>query len=142
MILVSNFKYLRISPKKIKELSGSVQGFMPEDAISSLLFTGNKSGRILAKAIKSSMSNATNNLKLNAKDLRIKTIEILKGPIYKRWQPVSRGMAHQIKKRTAHIKVILEEKQTIKKEVSANTQKSPEKKTESIKVIKEEKKAK
>ena len=77
------------------------------------------------------MSNATNNLKLNSKDLRIKTIEILKGPFYKRWQPVSRGMAHQIKKRTTHIKVILEEKQ-----------KTPEKINENINVSEQEKKSK
>jgi ribosomal protein L22 len=31
------------------------------------------------------------------------------GPTYKRFQPVSRGMAHSIMKRTSHIRVELKE---------------------------------
>ena len=48
------------------------------------------------------------NLKFDEAKLRIKTIETGKGPSFKRWNPVSRGMAHSIKKRTSHIKVVLE----------------------------------
>mgnify|MGYP000518932942 CR=1 FL=1 len=102
-------KYLRISPKKIKPLVSLLVGMQPSQAIEKLLFDGSKGAKFLADAISSAFANAKNNLKLDPNKLKIKTIEVFKGPFFKRWQPVSRGMAHQIKKRTTHIKVILEE---------------------------------
>jgi large subunit ribosomal protein L22 len=109
MEAVAYIKYLRVSEKKLKSLSRLLIKLPVSEAIDRLLIGGTKSAKILADAIKSASSNAKNNLKLDNANLKIKTIEVLKGPIFKRWQPVSRGMAHQIKKRTTHIKVILEE---------------------------------
>jgi len=40
--------------------------------------------------------------------LKIKTIEINAGPIMKRGRAVSKGRSHSIKKRTSHIKIVLE----------------------------------
>lgn len=100
---------MRISPKKVKGIAKEVVGISPRQVIDSLILSGDKAGRMLAKVVKSALFNAKNNAKLNELQLKIKTVEVLPGPFFKRWQPVSRGMAHQIKKRTAHIKVILEE---------------------------------
>lgn len=105
----SYLKYIHISSKKIKHLGQTTVGLAPQEAIDRLLIMKDKRGRTLALAIKSALANATNNQKLDSKHLKIASIEILKGPFYKRWQPVSRGMAHQIKKRTSHIKVVLKE---------------------------------
>lgn len=118
METVAYIKYLRISPKKMKPLGEAVLGLSPSEAVDRLLIDGRKGAKILVDAIKSAYANAKNNFKLDPINLRIKTVEILKGPFLKRWQPVSRGMAHQIKKRTTHIKVVLEEvKSSGKKEV-------------------------
>lgn len=115
MEAVSYIKHLRLSPKKLKTIAHEVVGLPPNEAMSRLFFLGRKSGKLLAGAIKSAMANATNNLKLEKETLRIKAIEVLKGPFFKRWQAVSRGMAHQIKKRTTHVKVTLEEVKPPKK---------------------------
>lgn len=109
MKTVTNIKYLRVSPKKIRELGSSIIGLNPQEAIDRLLLRGDKRARLMAQAVKSAKSNAVNNLKQNISYLRIKKVEVMKGPFFKRWQPVSRGMAHQIKKRTSHIKIELEE---------------------------------
>lgn len=109
MEIVASAKYLRISPKKVRELAHAVVGLPPKQALDRLILLGTKRSRLLAGIIKSAVSNATNNSKLDSVSLRIKTIQVGKGPFFKRYQPVSRGMAHQIKKRTSHIKVILEE---------------------------------
>lgn len=109
MKAIAYIKYLRISPKKMKPFGKEIVGLPPQEAIDKLLIFADKSAKILAKVVKSAFANATNNLKLNPSQLRVKSVEILKGPFFKRWQPVSRGMAHQIKKRTAHIKVVIEE---------------------------------
>ncbi len=82
-------------------------GLSPVDAINRLTLQRGKGEKLLLSAIKSALANATNNLKLDPKGLKIKTIEVLKGPFMKRWQPVSRGIAHQIKKRMSHLKVTI-----------------------------------
>ncbi len=103
-------KYLRISSKKMKGLAKIVVGMPPKVALDRLSVVSGKAGRMMSLVVKSALANATNNMKLNAVDLRIKRIEVLDGPAFKRWQPVSRGMAHQIKKRTTHLRIELEEK--------------------------------
>lgn len=126
-------KYLRVSPKKMRELAGALKGLTPVQALDRLLLISGKAGQILAKCIKSAQANAVNGLKMSQDKLRISSIEVGKGPFFKRWNPVSRGMAHQIKKRTSHIKVTVEEiastklvsaeKKEVKKEVKSERSK-------------------
>lgn len=110
MEIIAQIKYLRTSPKKLKALGNIVVGLKPTDAIDRLLLVSGKGAKLLLSAIKSAQANAKNNLKLDESLLTIKTVEVGKGPIMKRWQPVSRGMAHQIKKRMTHLKVVLTQK--------------------------------
>lgn len=107
MEISAKSNYLHISPKKIKEFGKISIGFNPKIAIDSLLMRKEKAGKLLAKCIKSCLDNAINTHRIDASRLRIQSIQILKGPHLKRWRAVSRGMAHQIKRRTTHIKVIL-----------------------------------
>lgn len=115
-------KYLRISPKKIRELARLTVGLTPDIAANKLELMGGKASKLLSAVIKSAKSNAVNNLKLSPDNLIIKEVMTLKGPFLKRWQPVARGTAHQLKKRTAHLKVTVAEKvikpKEIKKEAS------------------------
>lgn len=115
MEIVAQVKYLRISPKKIKALGKTVVGLTPKDAIDRLFFMTNKAAKLLAQVVKTAAADAQNNLKQDASTLRIKTVQVLKGPAMKRWQPVSRGMAHSIKKRMSHLKVVLVAKEAEKK---------------------------
>lgn len=107
MEITVQIKYLHISPKKIKALGHVLVGLSPVDAINRLTLQRGKGEKLLLSAIKSALANATNNLKLDSGALKIKTIEVLKGPFMKRWQPVSRGIAHQIKKRMSHLKITI-----------------------------------
>ena len=126
MDITAQIKYLKMSPKKLKALGKIVVGLTSQDALDKLAFQSNKGARLLLQAIKSAQADAVNNLKLDVSSLKVKTVEILKGPAMKRWQPVSRGMAHSIKKRMAHIKVVLESKasQTAKKLIKSKEGKS------------------
>lgn len=130
MEAVAYTKYIRISPKKIRFLARSIKGLTPVEARNRLLFVTSKAARILSDNIKIAEANAVNNLKLNKSALSIKTIEIGKGPFFKRWQAVSRGMAHQIKKRTTHVKVVIEEiqKEEVKSKKLTVQSKTEEKK--------------
>lgn len=90
-------------------MAGAIVGLSPQIALDKLNFVSNKSAKMLIEAIQNAKANAKNNLKLDESKLKIKKIEVGKGPFFKRWQPVSRGMAHQIKKRTTHVRIFLEE---------------------------------
>ena len=124
MSITTNTKYLRVSPKKVKSTARNISGLNTRAALAKLLFTNTKASRILTKTINSAVANAVNNLKKNADNLLIKTISVNKGPALKRWQPVSRGMAHRIKKPTSHIKIVLEEIQTVKRLLNPPTEKN------------------
>ncbi|MBI3380026.1 50S ribosomal protein L22 [Candidatus Gottesmanbacteria bacterium] len=102
---------MHISPKKMKALARIVVGLNPADAVEKLLLGSGKGTRLLLQAIKSAQADAQNNLKLDVATLTIKSVSILKGPAMKRFQPVSRGMAHSIKKRMSHITVVLTQKE-------------------------------
>lgn len=129
MSITTDTKYLRISPKKVKSTARNISGLNTRTALARLLFANTKASRILTKTIKSAVANAVNNLKKNADNLIIRSISVNKGPVLKRWQPVSRGMAHRIKKPTSHIKIVLEEIQAVKKLLT-----TPSNKNKDIKV--------
>ncbi|KKS96016.1 MAG: 50S ribosomal protein L22, large subunit ribosomal protein L22 [Candidatus Gottesmanbacteria bacterium GW2011_GWA2_43_14] len=116
MEATSYTRYIRISPKKIKSLAKLTVGLPVSAALDRLSLTAGKPGQLLIKAIASAKANAVNNLKLSEKNLVIREVSIEKGPFFKRFQPVARGMAHSYKKRTSHLKIRVAEKE-VKEEV-------------------------
>lgn len=109
MNVTAELRYCRMSPKKIKVWGAAIVGLAPQIAVDRLSLSGNKAAKILQRLVVSAMANARNNAKLDITKIKVQSVEILKGPAFKRFQPVSRGMAHQIKKKTSHIKVVLHE---------------------------------
>jgi large subunit ribosomal protein L22 len=103
-------KWVRSSPRKIKRVIDAVSGKSPHEVLAVLRFMPHKGARILEKVIKSALANAKNNYKLDEAGLKIKEMYVNKGIIMKRWQPRARGRAFPIKKRTAHVTVVLGEK--------------------------------
>jgi large subunit ribosomal protein L22 len=103
-------KNLRISPKKVRLVAENFSGKPAQEALDSLRFVPKKAALPISKVLKSAISNAQNNKQLKPEGLVIKEILVGAGPTLKRIRPVSRGGAHQILKRTSHIKIVLEEK--------------------------------
>ena len=62
------------------------------------------------KVLESAGANAENNLGLNKANLYVAECYADGAAVLKRYQPVSKGRAHSIKKRTSHITIILDEK--------------------------------
>jgi len=100
-------KYVRMSPKKMREVSREIQGRPVSQALDLLRFIPRKSARLIHKTLSSAIANAENNHGLSAKNLVIKSALIESGPVIKRFQPVSRGSAHPILKRTTHLRIVL-----------------------------------
>lgn len=98
-----------MSPQKLRPLGRILRGMPVESAKMQLEYFPGKAAVIIAEVLKSAVANATHNYSLDKKDLIVRDIRINQGFVMKRFMPVSRGMAHPIMKRTAHVTVIVGE---------------------------------
>lgn len=99
-------KYIRMSPRKIRLLAGVIRGMRTEVVLSKLRATNQP----VAKLFMTTLSSAIANAKAKQGDVQklwIKTVDVMEGPVMKRWHAVSRGMAHPYKKRMAHLRIVL-----------------------------------
>jgi len=101
-------RYIRISPSKVRIVLDVIRGKKYEDAVAILKNMPNAGAEYVVKVLESAGANAENNLGLNKADLVVAETYVDGGTILKRFQPVSKGRAHSIKKRTSNITVILD----------------------------------
>lgn len=115
--ITAKLKYSRVAPRKARLAADLIRGKSVKDAFSRLLFSTKKTAPIIAKLLKSAVSNAKHNFKIgdNADKLYVKKISVDEGPTLKRMMPRARGSAYLIRKRSSHISLVLEEKQDAKK---------------------------
>lgn len=107
MEIISTQKFILLSPRKIRPVVAMIKKMTPVRAVEILPYVSNKSAGPLAKTIKTAIANAK--VKgFSESDLTFKEIQIGEGPRLKRGNPVSRGQWHPIKKRMAHIRVVLQ----------------------------------
>ena len=107
MEVKSYSKYVRISPKKAREVARILTGKKATEAVSLLKYIPRKAARLLDKTLKSAMANAENNSNLSSDDLIIKQAVVEEGPALKRFRPCARGSSHPYKKRMSHLRIIL-----------------------------------
>ncbi len=100
-------KYVRIAPRKARDMARAIQGQSVADALRVVEFSERKAARQIEKTIRSAVANAENNAKLSADDLLVKRATVTAGPALKRYWARSRGMVSPVKKRTSHITIIL-----------------------------------
>ena len=107
MEVKSYSKYVRISPKKAREVARILPGKKATEAVSLLKYIPRKAARLLDKTLKSAMANAENNSNLSSDDLIIKQAVVEEGPALKRFRPCARGSSHPYNKRMSHLRIIL-----------------------------------
>jgi large subunit ribosomal protein L22 len=117
---------VRISPRKVRLVADAVRKLSVDDAIAALTVMDKRAAHIIAKTLNSAIANATNNAKLDKHTLGIASIEVVEGQALKRYHPSTRGRIHPYKRRSSHIRVILEEKKvTPAPVVAAKEEKQP-----------------
>lgn len=132
-------KGARISSKKANLVAALVRRKNVQEAVDMLKFTPKKAAPMLRKLIESAAANAENNFKQKRDSLFVKEIIVTEGPTMKRHVPISRGRVHPVLKRTAHITVKLEVKDTPQPKAKATPKKEESKKEEPKAEKKEEK---
>lgn len=103
-------KNVGVSPSKVRIVLNLIRGkdYAMADAI--LNNMPNVGAQEAAKVLESAGANAENNLGMNKANLYVAEAYADGAATLKRFQPVSKGRAHSIKKRTSHITIILDEK--------------------------------
>lgn len=103
-------KYIRISPYKVRTVLDLIRGKSVADANAILQNIPNAGAEPTRKALMSAVANAEHNQGMDRSDLFVAECFANGGTSLKRMQPVSKGRAHAILKRTSHITVILDVK--------------------------------
>lgn len=103
-------KYIRISPRKMRLVADAIRGMDAVLALDYLRFVNKSAVGPITKILNSVLANAENNFKLKRENLYIKKITVDGGPTLKRWMPRAFGRATPIRKRSAHLLIILEER--------------------------------
>jgi|ERR1700693_64959 large subunit ribosomal protein L22 len=115
----SIYKYARISPFKVREVTREIQGLPVSAALDILAFTPKKAAFLINKTLKSAIANAENNLNLKADGLVVKEAVVGEGPTFKRMNTRARGSGARILKRTSHIRIVLTDEKPEKKQTTA-----------------------
>ena len=119
-------KHIRSSPKKLRPLANVVRGKRVPDALDTLNFLPQKATRVVKLTILSAVHNLMDRnreKRFDENELVVKEIRVDEGARLKRFQPVSRGRAHPILKRTAHLTVVVSlDRTTEEKPVEVETE--------------------
>ncbi len=101
----AKLRMARISPQKARLVADQLRGLEVEKALEILAFSPKKGARIIKKVLESAIANAEHNEGADIDELKVSTIYVDQGPVYKRIQPRAKGRANRILKRTSHITV-------------------------------------
>lgn len=105
----ATYRFLRISPYKVRQVVDLIRGRQVDSALAILQFTPRGAARQVYKVLASAIANAENNAMLSREDLYVSAIMADEGPRLKRWRARARGRADRILKRTCHVTVVLDE---------------------------------
>jgi large subunit ribosomal protein L22 len=102
---------LPISAQKVRLVCDQVRGKDADQALAMLRFMPQKGAEFVGKLIASAIANAENNFELNRTDLFVKAIFANEGMTMKRMKAGARGRYKPRVKRSAHVTVILDERE-------------------------------
>ena len=134
----SIYKYARISPSKVREVTREIQGLPVSAALDLLAFTPKKAAFLIGKTLKSAIANAENNANLKPDGLVVKEAIVGEGPTLKRIMPRARGSASRILKRTSHIRIVLSDEIPIETREARKAKQKQKKKAAKQKMKSEE----
>ena len=104
-------RFVRIAPRKVRQVANEIKGKAVDEALQILEFTPRAAAEVLQKVLNSAVANAENNYDLDRSNLVVAKAYVDQGPTLKRFRARAQGRAAAIRKRTSHITIIVEEKE-------------------------------
>jgi large subunit ribosomal protein L22 len=105
-------KWVRMSPRKVRQVVNLVKGKDVDEALNVLHFTPKAASVPVEKTLRSAVANVLNvegSSKVEPENLFIKEARVDKGFTLRRFRPGSMGRASRIRKRTCHITIVVAE---------------------------------
>ncbi len=101
-------KFIRSSPRKVRQVVDLIRGQSVDAAEDILRLTNRPVARRVQKLLKSAVSNAVDrDDTVEVGRLRISQALVDPGPTMKRWLPRARGRATPLLKRSCHITIVV-----------------------------------
>ncbi len=111
MAVRAQAKYVRVAPRKAREVVDLIRGKSVDEARSTLYFANRNSARVVARVLNSAVANAENNNALSADQLFVQEARVDEGPTMKRWKFRAHGRVNRIYKRSSHITIAVEQRE-------------------------------
>lgn len=112
----ARLKFVRSSPRKLRQVIDLVRRKNVEDAIDMLHFTPKYAARIIEKTLRSAVANLMHiegSRKIDIASIIVTKAYVDGGPMAKRFRPGPMGRASRIRKRFSHITVFVGEDKEI-----------------------------
>jgi large subunit ribosomal protein L22 len=103
-------RQVRISPTKVRRVVDLVRGLDVNDALVTLQFAPQAASEPVYKVLASAVANAEHSDNLRRDDLYVSAIFVDEGMTMRRIRPRAKGSASRILKRSSHITVVVEPK--------------------------------
>lgn len=104
-------RFARIAPRKARLIAQLIRGKQVDEALTQLELNKKRGAWFFNYVLKSAIANAEEN-DADRRYLYVTESRVDEGPTIKRFQPKDRGRAHQILKRTSHLVIAVDEKES------------------------------
>jgi large subunit ribosomal protein L22 len=102
---------LNVSARKARLITDRLPGLSVDQALALLRYLPSPHARSVSKVVLSAAANAENNFNLDVDDLFIKRAYADEGRTQRRFRPRSRGRVSPLLKRSAHVTIVLDERE-------------------------------
>lgn len=103
-------KWVRISPRKLRQVADLIRGKEVDSALNILHYTCKAGARPMEKALRSAVANVVNEegkARVEPEEFIISEAKVDEGVMLKRFRAASMGRAMRIRKRTSHITLVI-----------------------------------
>jgi large subunit ribosomal protein L22 len=105
-------RYVRLAPMKVRRVVDLIRGLPANEAARILKFAPQAASETVGKVLASAVANAEHNARLDPDTLWVKAAYVDEGPTMKRFRPRAQGRAYRVRKRTSHITVVVESRES------------------------------
>ncbi len=109
MQIRSSTRFIRVSPDRARNVADMIRGLPVGQAMAIVRYTPTKAAGIIAKTLESAVANAKHQKIEDVDSMKVEKITVDGGPIIRRFIARAMGRATRIRKRTAHITILLNE---------------------------------
>ncbi|MDE7546653.1 50S ribosomal protein L22 [Acetobacter fabarum] len=101
---------IRVSPRKLNLVAGLIRNKPASQAIATLTFSKRRIAQQVKKTLESAIANAENNHQLDVDQLVVKTAEVGKSIVMRRFHARGRGRSARVEKFFSHLKIVVAER--------------------------------